>query len=134
MDYVAGYVLALDMTARDFQNEAKSKGQPWTMAKCFDTSCPIGEFIPKASLADPGNVQLLCNVNGEKRQDASTKDMIFSVPYLISYISDYFTLEEGDLILTGTPAGVGPVRSGDSIEGQIPGLAKFSFNVVQREK
>ncbi len=132
MSHVAGYVLALDMTARDFQNEAKSKGHPWTMAKCFDTSCPIGEFIPKSRLADPHAVRLVCAVNGEQRQDGSTADMIFSVPHLVSYISDYFTLEEGDLILTGTPAGVGPVKAGDSLVGEIPGVAKINFSVVQR--
>jgi acylpyruvate hydrolase len=76
MDYVVGYVLALDMTARDFQNEAKKKGNPWTMAKCFDTSCPIGEFIPKSSLADPHKVNIVCSVNGEKRQDGNTADMV----------------------------------------------------------
>jgi len=133
MDFVAGYVLALDMTARDFQNEAKAKGEPWMMAKCFDTSCPLGEFIPKEKLADPCDVQLRCSVNDQLRQDGHTKDMIFSVPTLISYISKFFTLEEGDLILTGTPKGVGPLKHGDIITGEIPDLASFKFNVIQRQ-
>ena len=119
MNYVGGYCLALDMTARDFQvmilqslavalkepsiqNEAKAKGAPWTMAKMFDTSCPVSSFIPVSSIPDPANVELWCKVNGEARQSGNTKDMIFSVPTLISFISDYFTLEEGDLVLTGT--------------------------------
>ena len=78
MQLVAGYTLALDMTARDFQNEAKAKGHPWAMAKCFDTACPIGDFIPKEAVADPGDVRLLCRVNGETRQDGNTKDMVRS--------------------------------------------------------
>ena len=76
MELVAGYVLALDMTARDFQNEAKAKGHPWAMAKCFDTACPVGEFIPKATLGDPHDVGLVCRVNGQVRQDGNTKDMV----------------------------------------------------------
>lgn len=71
------------------------------MAKMFDTSCPVSSFIPVSSISDPGNVELWCKVNGEARQSGNTKDMIFSVPTLISFISDYFTLEEGDLVLTG---------------------------------
>ncbi|XP_059083108.1 fumarylacetoacetate hydrolase domain-containing protein 1-like [Tigriopus californicus] len=132
MNYVGGYILALDMTARDFQNEAKKKGQPWAMAKCFDTSCPVSNFIPKEQISDPHDVQLLCSVNDTERQNGHTKDMIFRVPYLISYISKYFTLNEGDLILTGTPAGVGPVKSGDVIQGEIPGVVKFTYKVTSR--
>jgi len=132
MSYVGGYCLALDMTARDFQNEAKAKGHPWTMAKMFDTSLPVSDFIPTSSIPDPANVNLWCKVNNELRQKGCTKDMIFSLPVLISYISQYFTLEEGDLILTGTPAGVGPVKSGDVITGGIPGVVDISFSVQQR--
>ena len=76
MEHVAGYVLALDMTARDFQSEAKAKGHPWAMAKCFDTACPVGEFIPKVALKDPHDVSLVCRVNGELRQDGNTSDMV----------------------------------------------------------
>jgi len=132
MDYVGGYCLALDMTARDFQNEAKKKGHPWAMAKMFDTSLPVSELIPVDSVPDPQNVNLWCKVNGEVRQQGNTKDMIFSLPVLISYISQYFTLEEGDLVLTGTPSGVGPVKQGDVITGGIPGVVEIKFSVVQR--
>nr|AFJ91733.1 fumarylacetoacetate hydrolase domain-containing protein [Ostrea edulis] len=104
MEHVGGYVLALDMTARDLQDEAKKKGLPWTLAKGFDTSCPIGDLISTDKLQQPDNVQLWLKVNGQTKQDGNTKDMIFSIPYLISYISKYFTLEEGDVILTGTPS------------------------------
>ena len=114
------------------QNEAKAKGHPWAMAKMFDTSLPVSTFIPLQSVPDPHNVSLWCKVNGETRQDGNTKDMIFNLPTLISFISQYFTLEEGDMILTGTPSGVGPVKQGDVITGGIPGVVEISFDVVQR--
>jgi acylpyruvate hydrolase len=133
MKHVGGYVLALDMTARDFQNDLKAKGHPWELAKCFDTSCPISDFISKDVITDPQNVELVCKVNGELRQQDNTSKMICRIPDLISYISQYFTLEEGDMILTGTPAGVGPVKDGDIIEGEIPGIVHFKFPVVQRK-
>ena len=132
MDHVGGYVLALDMTARDFQNELKKKGHPWELAKCFDTSCPISDLISKEVINDPHDLNLVCKVNGELRQNDSTGKMIHRIPELISYISQYFTLEEGDVVLTGTPAGVGPVQHGDVIEGEISGIVHFKFPVVQR--
>ena len=149
MDYVGGYCVALDMTARDFQvwltnsliqqfifnntqNEAKAKGHPWAMAKMFDTSLPVSPFIPLDSVPDPHNVSLWCKVNGETRQEGNTRDMIFNLPTLISFISQYFTLEEGDMILTGTPSGVGPVKQGDIITGGIPGVMEISFDVIKR--
>ena len=95
MDHVGGYVLALDMTARDFQNDLKKKGHPWELAKCFDTSCPISEFISKEAIKDPHDLNLVCKVNGELRQNDSTGKMIHRIPELISYISQYFSLEEG---------------------------------------
>ena len=115
MKCVGGYVLALDMTARDFQDEAKKKGQPWTMAKGFDTSCPVSGFIPKEKIIDPQNLDIWCKVNGVLKQQDSTSKMIFSIPTILSYISMYFTLEVGDVVLTGTPSGVGPVKQGTEI-------------------
>lgn len=132
MSFVGGYCLALDMTARDFQNEAKTKGNPWTFAKMFDTSLPVSEFITLEKIPDPGNISLWCKVNGSLRQQGHTKDMIFSLPYLIAHISQFFTLQEGDLILTGTPAGVGQVISGDIITGGIPDVVEIEFKVEQR--
>lgn len=130
MDSVAGYVVALDMTDRAKQTELKNKGLPWSVAKGFDTSCPVGEFKPKEDLTkDIGSLNLWLKVNGEERQNGNTKDMLFSVPKLISYISGIFTLEEGDLILTGTPSGVGPVKSGDVITAGIEGLPDIKFIV-----
>lgn len=129
MKHVGGYVLALDMTARDFQEEAKKKGHPWTMAKGFDTSCPISSFIPIEKIPNPHDVELYLKVNDVLKQQGSTKDMIFNINTLISYISKYFTLEAGDLVLTGTPSGVGPVESGDVVECGIKNLISMKFPV-----
>ena len=119
MKCVGGYVLALDMTARDFQEEAKKKGQPWTLAKGFDTSCPVSGFIPKEKIGDPQNLEIWCKVNGIMKQQDSTNKMLFDIPTLLSYISTYFMLEEGDVVLTGTPSGVGPVQLGNWIQKNV---------------
>lgn len=128
-DYIGGYIIALDMTARDFQSEAKNSGQPWSIAKGFDTSCPVGHFIPKESIDKPDALGIWCKVNGQTKQQGNTSDMIFKIHSLISFISQYFTLETGDLILTGTPDGVGPVKAGDVIEVGIEDISKASFKV-----
>lgn len=129
MDYVGGYALALDMTARDLQEEAVKKGLPWAIPKGFDTACPIGNFISKDVIRDPHDLNVWLKVNDQLRQNGFTKDMHFTIPVLLSYISKYFTLEPGDVILTGTPAGVGAVNPGDVIEAGIEGITKFSFKV-----
>jgi len=136
MDYVAGYVVALDMTARNLQDVAKQKGLPWTEAKGYDTFCPIGEFIPKEKIRDPSDVNLWLKINGIIRQQGSTNQMIFPIPFLIEYISQIMTLEEGDLILTGTPAGVGPVNVGETLTGGITGMSQYDilFPVIDRPK
>jgi acylpyruvate hydrolase len=131
MDHVQGYVLALDMTSRIKQEELKKKSHPWTLAKGFDTSCPIGEFIPASKIENVNNINLKLSVNGEVRQNGNTKDMIFNIPSLIAYISQYFGLNYGDLILTGTPSGVGPVKHGDIIEGHLDNLSTIKFPVVE---
>lgn len=133
-NHVAGYALCLDMTAMDFQRKAKQAGQPWSLAKGFDTACPVGRFIPKDSIKDTSNVRLWLKIDGVMKQDSSTSDMIFPVPYVISYLSRYFTLEQSDLVLTGTPAGAGPVSRGQTIEAGLDVNGKtldtFVFNVV----
>lgn len=101
------------MTARNAQNEAKKKGLPWDIAKGFDTFLPLSRVIPKTAIPDPHDIELFLKVNGETRQDASTNLMLFQLPRLLSEISKVMTLEPGDLVLTGTPAGVGPVVPGD---------------------
>ncbi|KAK1592159.1 hypothetical protein Q3G72_020399 [Acer saccharum] len=132
MDYVAGYALALDMTAREIQASAKSAGLPWTVAKGQDTFTPISSILPKSAVPDPDNLELWLKVDGEIRQKGSTKDMIFKIPYLISHISSIMTLFEGDVILTGTPQGVGPVKVGQKITAGITGLLDVNFDVEKR--
>ncbi len=108
--------LGLDMTARDVQSEQKAKGHPWEIAKAFDSSAVIGEFLPMEGY-DAKNIGFHLTKNGETVQTGNTNDLIFSFDYLIAYISKYFKLHIGDLIYTGTPAGVGPVAIGDRLEG-----------------
>lgn len=127
LNYVLGYCCANDVSDRDFQ---KNDGQ-WTRAKGFDTFCPLGPWI-NTSL-DVSDLAVRCRVNGETRQDASTDQMVFKVPFLISYISQIMTLESGDLILTGTPAGVGPLRPGDVAEVEVAGIGILRNPVVARE-
>ncbi|KAF5198875.1 Acylpyruvase fahd1 protein [Thalictrum thalictroides] len=132
MDFVGGYAVALDMTAREIQSSAKEEGLPWTVAKGQDTFTPISSFIPKSMVQDPHNLKLWLKVNGEYRQKGSTKDMIFKIPYLISHISSIMTLFEGDVILTGTPPGVGPVNLYQNITAGIEGLIDVNFDVKRR--
>ena len=107
------YAMSIDLTARNVQNEAKKKGLPWTIAKGFDTFHPISASIPKARIPDPHDVEIFLKVNGETKQDDSTKLMLFRIPRLLSDISQVMTLEKGDMVLTGTPKGVGSVQFGD---------------------
>ncbi|KAH9180461.1 hypothetical protein EDB89DRAFT_1840157 [Lactarius sanguifluus] len=115
-EHIAGYALAIDMTARNLQEEVKRKGLPWSAVKGFDTFTPISSFIPRSKVADPHNLNLWLKINGQIKQSGNTSNMIFRIPRLIQHISSIMTLEEGDLVLTGTPAGVGPVAAGDKVE------------------
>lgn len=114
-----GYALSIDMTARNAQNEAKKKGLPWDISKGFDTFLPISDIIPKSDIPDPHKVDLYLTVNNEHRQADSTELFLFQIPRLISDISKVMTLEKGDIILTGTPKGVGPVVPGDVMRAGI---------------
>lgn len=126
---IAGYGVAIDLTLRDVQAELKKKGLPWDIAKGFDTACPLSAFVPASEVADPQKLRITLQVNGEPRQDGSTELMIHRIPELVSYLSGIFTLEPGDVILTGTPAGVGPVKSGDRVVAEIAGVGKISVSV-----
>lgn len=108
-----GYALSIDMTARNAQNEAKKKGLPWDIAKGFDTFLPVSQIIKKSAIPDPHNVELYLTVNNEHRQADNTELMLFRIPRILSDISKVMTLEKGDIVLTGTPKGVGPVVPGD---------------------
>lgn len=119
---IAGYGVALDLTLRDVQAECKKRGQPWEKAKAFDNACPISGFIPcHAFEADPQDVELTLKVNGELRQQGSTAEMIHPILPLIAYISQFFTLRAGDVVLTGTPEGVGPMTPDDRLEVSLGG-------------
>ena len=113
--------LGIDFTARDLQNELKSKGHPWELAKGFDQSAVVGQFIPKEKIKDQENIHFHLTKNGQTVQEGWTKDLMFSFDYIIHYVSQYVTLKMGDIIFTGTPAGVGPVVSGDELAGYLEG-------------
>ncbi len=130
LNHVAGYGVAIDMTLRDVQDGLKKKGLPWEIAKGFDTSCPLSDFVPADKVADPQNLTICLSLNGEQRQNGSTGLMINTVAKIISYLSGIFTLEEGDVILTGTPAGVGRVQAGDRMEASIAGVGSVCVTVV----
>ena len=130
LEAVCAYALGLDMTARDLQSVAKTKGQPWSVAKGFDTSAPLGPLVPSDLIKDPQNIEFRLTVNSELRQVGSTADMINDVAYLVSYCSSIFTLEAGDLIYTGTPAGVGAVASGDVLTVTASGFEALTVTVV----
>lgn len=112
---IAGYGVALDLTLRELQAACKKAGQPWEKAKGFDGSCPISGFLPVAGFGDPQQADLSLQINGEIRQQGNTRDMITAILPLISYISRFFTLRPGDIVLTGTPQGVGPLHAGDQV-------------------
>lgn len=116
---IAHYLLSIDMTARNVQDEAKRKGLPWDIAKGFDTFLPISAPIAASTIKDPHDVELYLNVNGKERQRDSTALMLFRIGRQLSDISRVMTLEEGDIVLTGTPKGVGPVETGDVIEAGL---------------
>ncbi len=129
LEYIAGYGVAIDLTLRDVQAELKKKGLPWDIAKGFDTACPLSEFVPAATVKDPQDLQIRLTVNGELRQDGNTRMMIHPVAAIVSYMSGIFTLEPGDVILTGTPAGVSRIVSGDRLVAEIPGVASLRVSV-----
>lgn len=129
LSHIYGYAVALDMTRRDIQKQLSSKGNPWDVAKGFDQSCPVGTVHPVSAVGhfSAGKIQL--KVNGEVKQDSDLSLMIWNVPQIIAELSRYFELHAGDLILTGTPAGVGPVVPGDVMVGSIDRLGSLTISV-----
>lgn len=119
----------IDFTARDVQQVCKQKGLPWEKAKAFDGSAPIGRFMDKSQFSDLSNIAFHLEINGEVRQRGNTADMLFSFEKIIASVSKYLTLKKGDLIYTGTPAGVGPVKAGDRLKGFIEQECIFDFKV-----
>ena len=133
MDYVLGYTVILDITARDLQAEAIEKGLPWSVAKGFDTFAPVGPRLVDRRELKIDDLELGLRVNGELRQLGRTSEMLFKVPELIEYISSVMTLEPGDIIATGTPPGIGPLRHGDRLEAWIEGIGKIEFDVLAED-
>ncbi|KAF2132703.1 hypothetical protein P153DRAFT_363991 [Dothidotthia symphoricarpi CBS 119687] len=119
LDAIEGYVLAIDMTGRNVQDEAKKKGLPWSIAKGFDTFLPISNLIAKSRIPNPQNAHLWLSVNGEMKQSDNTELMLFRIPRQLSDISRVMTLEKGDIVLTGTPKGVGSVTTGDVMKAGL---------------
>jgi 5-carboxymethyl-2-hydroxymuconate isomerase len=126
---IIGYGVGLDMTLRDIQSNLKKKGHPWTIAKGFDTSAVISDFISVDDFKLTLEEEIILSVNTNVRQKAKLKKMIFSPVEIVSYISSLMTLEEGDLVYTGTPAGVGRVVKGDNLHAEITGLATLDCSV-----
>ncbi|MGC9449398.1 fumarylacetoacetate hydrolase family protein [Cereibacter johrii] len=130
MAHVWGYALALDMTRRDLQGEAKKAGRPWEVGKAFEQSAPVGPVHPAARIGHPEAGRIELRVNGALRQEGDLNQMIWKVPEMISVLSRHFALAAGDVILTGTPAGVGAVQRGDVMEASIEGLGTLRVEVV----
>jgi fumarylpyruvate hydrolase len=130
MGLVYGYAVALDMTRRDLQGEAKKLGRPWEVGKAFEASAPCSALVPAAQIGHPASGKVWLDVNGERRQTGDLDQMIWKVPEMISYLSALFTLQPGDLILSGTPAGVGAVKRGDRLKGGVDKVGEIDVTVV----
>lgn len=130
LDALSGFGVALDLTLRDVQNRLKDKGHPWEIAKAFDGACPLSPFVPADAVADLADIGVRLTLNGEVRQDGNSRDMLTPILELIRYISGHFSLQPGDVVLTGTPAGVGPLAHGDQLSVELPGLCRFDTSVL----
>lgn len=130
LDHVYGYAVGLDMTRRDLQAEAKKLGRPWEVGKAFEQSAPCGPIVPAAQIGHPAAGAIWLKINGETRQQGDLDQLLWKVPEAISYLSGLFALQPGDLIFTGTPAGVGPVQRGDKLHGHIDGIGDLEVRVV----
>jgi fumarylpyruvate hydrolase len=130
LDHVFGYAVGLDMTRRDLQGEAKKHGRPWEVGKAFEASAPCTRVVPAATIGHPTKGAVWLKVNGQLRQNGDLDQMIWKVPEMIAYLSGLFTLQAGDLIFSGTPAGVAAVQRGDWIEGGVAGVGEIAVKVV----
>jgi fumarylpyruvate hydrolase len=130
LSHVFGYAVGLDMTRRDLQGEAKKMGRPWEVGKAFESSAPCGELVPSDTIGHPSAGAIWLKVNGELKQQGDLNQMIWKVPEAISYLSGLFRLAPGDLIMTGTPAGVGAVKRGDTLEGHVDRVGDIKVKVI----
>ena len=127
--YYSEITVGIDFTARDLQKRCKEKGHPWEIAKSFDNSAPVGPWVSKTEFADIQNINFRLDINGKTVQEGNTKEMIFTVDEIIAHVSKYFTLKMGDLIFTGTPAGVGSVKIGDHLQAYLENELMSNFYV-----
>lgn len=130
LDHVYGYAVGIDMTRRDLQGEAKKTGRPWEVGKAFEKSAPCSAVVPAAEIGHPSSGAIWLKVNGEMRQSGDLNQLIWSVSESIAYLSGLFTLAPGDLLFTGTPAGVGAVQRGDVITGGVEGIGEIEVRVT----
>ncbi len=130
LDHVYGYAIGLDMTRRDLQGEAKKTGRPWEIGKAFEHSAPMGDIVPASVVGHLAKGAITLKVNGELRQQSDLSQLIWNVPEIIAHLSANFELKAGDLIMTGTPAGVAAVKRGDVMEGHCEGLGGITAKVV----
>ncbi len=130
LDHVWGYGVALDMTRRDLQGACKKAGRPWEIGKAFDHSAPASELVAASEIGHPAEGAIWLKINGEVRQEGDLNQLIWKVPEMIAYLSGLFTLAPGDIILSGTPAGVGPVARGDELLGHVDGVGELHCRVV----
>lgn len=128
---IIGWGVAVDVTLVDVQERCKKAGHPWEVAKGFDGSCPCSDFVPASQVPNPQDLMIDMKVNGQQRHHDSTRLMIWDIPTMVADASQYFTLEPGDIFLTGTPAGVGPLVPGDKLEMEIQGVGKYYSTVTR---
>ena len=133
LDCVWGYASGLDMTRRDLQNTAKQMGRPWDFGKDFEQSAIITPLVPASEIGHPTHGRIQLSVNGQVKQDSDIKELIWSVPEIVANLSEYYHLQPGDLIYTGTPEGVGAVKPGDRITGLVEGVGEIALTVGQPE-
>ena len=131
LSYISAITVGLDLTLRDVQEDLKKKGLPWEIAKAFEQSAPLGDFIPYDGSLDLNHISFGCQVNGITRQRGNTVDMIFSIEKLLVELCKIWVLKPGDLIYTGTPSGVGPLKIGDLIEAESDPIGSFSWSIVE---
>lgn len=130
LDHVWGYAVGLDMTRRDLQGIAKDMGRPWEIGKAFERSAPMSAFVPASQIGHPSSGKVELKVNGKVKQTGDMNQMIWKVPEMISYLSEYFELKAGDIIMTGTPSGVAAVVAGDTMEATIEGVGELKVSVI----
>ena len=129
-DAISGFAPSLDLTLRDVQSRLKEKGYPWEIAKSFDGACVLAPFVPGDAFADLADIPVRLTINGEVRQDGNSRDMLNPILPLIQTIAGHFSLQPGDVILTGTPVGVGPLNVGDELVLELPGVSRFETRVL----